>query len=216
MLTGPTYKTPAGETLQKALAFARCGVSGAEIYTFLSLCRGTVPEGRLFCACGEAGDVQSLVYHNGDLTVTKEDGVFPYPGLRLLRFAGERPAPDARVQPLTASDAQEIYRVIGQKRTLSPDEEARWVYRVRAMREGFACGYGVKQNGELLSFAFLVAQNADSALLGDVFTRPDHRGQGYASACVLACVRHTDKAVYALCEEKNVRFYAKLGFGGQC
>ena len=206
------YRAPAGDETGAALAFLSRGVGGAEAYTFLWLNRGNIPEGVFFCAF-ENGRVKSVVYNNGDRTIETAPDVDPYPGLHLLRFAGPPPRQDARLCSLTASDVPEIYKILSGSEKLSPDDEARCVYRLRAMRDGFSVGFGVKENGTLLSFAFIVAQNEDSALLGDVFTRPAYRGRGYASAAVLACAAAAaHKTAYVLCEEENVRFYERLGF----
>ena len=205
------YRAPAGEETDAALAFLSRGIAGAEAYTFLRLNRGRIPEGVFFCAF-ENGAVKSVVYNNGDRTVETTPGADPYPGLRLLRFIGTENRPLSQC-PLTTADVPEIYRILGGREKLSPDDEARCVYRIRAMRAGLAKGYGVKDNGTLLSFAFIVAQNEDSALLGDVYTRPAYRRRGYASAAVRACAAAAaQKTAYVLCEEENVRFYERLGF----
>ena len=208
------YRAPAGEEIEAALAFLSRGIGGAEAYTFLRLNREALPEGRFWCAA-EQGEVKSVVYHNGDRVIETAPGVPPYPGLRLLRFAGALPPPDPRAVPLGLKDAEHIYRVISGKNTLSPDEQARYVFRARAMRDGLACGYGVKENGSLCAFAFIAAGNADAALLGDVFTAPPYRGRGYAAASVLACAAKAirdGKTAWVLCEDKNLGFYGKLGF----
>ena len=158
----------------------------------------------------ENGTVKSVVYNNGDRTIETTAGVNPYPGLRLMRFAGPPPLPDARICTLTLADTLAAYRILsGGKR--SPDDEIRYVYRARAMREGLAEGFGIKENGTLVSFAFIVAQNEDSALLGDVYTRPEYRGKGYASAAVLACAAAARTDAYVLCAEENGGFYEGLG-----
>lgn len=205
------YRIPAGDEIDAALHFLSRGIAGAEAYTFLRLNRNHIPEGCFWCAF-EEGQVKSVVYNNGDRTIETAAGADPYPGLRLMRFAGPPPQTDARVCALTLPDALNVYRILGGGETLSPDNEARYVFRARAMREGLSQGFGVKENEVLFSFAFLAAQNETSALLGDVFTRPAYRGKGYASAAVLACVAAAGKDVYALCEDINVSFYERLGF----
>lgn len=209
-----TYRLPAPEETEAVLAFLSRGIAGAEGYTFLRLNRDKLPEGCFWCAADQ-GEIKSVIYNNGDRTVVTAPGVLPYPGLRLLRFAGAFPRPDPRAVPLGLKDAENIYRVISGRAALSPDEEARYVYRARAMRDGLACGYGVKEKGDLCAFAFLTAQNETAALLGDVFTAPAYRGRGYAAASVLACAAKAlrdGKTAWALCEEKNLGFYRKLGF----
>ena len=209
------YRIPAGDETDAALRFLSRGIAGAEAYTFLRLNRNRIPEGCFWCAF-DNGEIKSVVYNNGDRTIETAAGTDPYPGLRLMRFARPQPAQDPRVCPLVFSDLPEVYHILGGSETLSPDNEARYVFRARALREGLSQGFGVKENGRLISFAFLVAQNENSALLGDVFTRPAYRGKGYASAAVLACVAAAGKDVYALCEEKNVSFYERLGFSDKC
>ena len=205
------YKTPAGEEIDAALAFLAHGIGGAEAYTFLRLNREHIPAGCFWCAA-QNGGVKSVVFNNGDRTIETAEGIDPYPGLRLLRFAGPPPQTDERVLPLSSADALEVYKILGGTQKLSPDDEARYVYRARAMREGLAKGYGVKENGKLISFAFIVAQNENSALIGDVFTRPEKRSRGLAAACVQACAAAAKKEAFVVCEEALVGFYEKHGF----
>ena len=205
------YRAPAGEETGAALAFLSRGIAGAEAYVFLYLNRERLPEGRLFCAFRDGG-IESVVFHNGERFVETAAGVDPYPGLRLMRFAGPRRAVGGPAVPLALPDTLEAYRILGGG-TLSPENEARYVYRARAMREGLAAGFGVKEDGALRAFAFIVAQNENSVLIGDVFTRPAYRGRGYASAAVTACAAAARGDAFILCEEKNAGFYKKLGFG---
>ncbi len=205
------YRPPAPEETDAVLAFLSRGIAGAEAYTFLRLNREKLPAGCFWCAF-EHGAVHSVVYNNGDRTVTVAPGADPYPGLVLMRFAGSVPLPDGRAVPLTNADVPEVYRAVSERESLSPDDENRCVDRMRAMRDGLAAGFGVKENGRLLSFAFITACNETSALLGDVYTRPAYRGWGYAAACVLACVAAANRDVYLICEEPLTGFYEKLGF----
>ena len=97
----------------------------------------------------------------------------------------------------------------------TPDHEARYVYRARAMRAGLAEGFAVFEGETPVSCAFITAQNLDSCLLGDVFTAPERRGRGYASAAVCAAARAAlgkGKTPYILCEERMKGFYERLGF----
>lgn len=199
-----------GET-DAVLAFLSRGIAGAEAYTFLRLNREKLPEGCFWCAF-EGGAVHSVVYNNGDRTVTVAPGVDPYPGLTLMRLTGPLPVPDARAVPLTNADVPEAYRAMSGSEILSPDDESRCADRMRAMRDGLASGFGVKEKGRLVSFAFITARNETSALLGDVYTLPSYRGRGYAAACALACAAAANREVYLLCEKPLTGFYEKLGF----
>ena len=208
-----TYKTPAGEQIEKALAFCEKGIAGAEMYTFLRLNEPNLPEGRFFCAENDAGEIVSAVFMNGDITVTKQAGLPPYPGLRLLRYAGAPPQ-KSEAAPMTLRDALAMYKTLGEG-TLSPDNEARYVYRARALRDGFAAGFCIKEGADLAAFACITAQNGDTALIGDVFTRPAYRGRGYARSCVSACVRlalEQAKTPYVLCADRMAVFYEGMGF----
>ncbi len=205
------YRMPAPAETDAVLAFLSRGIAGAEAYTFLRLNREKLPEGCFWCAF-EKGAVHSVVYNNGDRTVTVAPWADPYPGLTLMRHTGPMPAPDARTVPLTNADAPEVYRAMSGSEVLLPDDESRCADRMRAMRDGLASGFGVKEKGRLVSFAFITARNETSALLGDVFTRPACRGRGYAAACVRACVAAANRDVYLLCEAEMTGFYGKLGF----
>lgn len=209
------FKTPAGEEeLKKALAFCAKGIAGAEMYTFLRLEGKSIPEGRFFCAGNEKGETVSAVFNNGDVTVTKEPGIPPYQGLLVMEYTGALPQDDLAIIPAGLPEALAFYKAQGEG-SLSPADEARYVYRARALRDALALGFCVKENGNPVSFAYITAQNEDTALLGDVFTVPSARGRGYARRCVKACVRaalQNGKVPYVLCEAHMEGFYRDLGF----
>ena len=208
-----TFKTPAGEQIKKALAFCEKGIAGAEMYTFLRLNEPNLPEGRFFCAENNAGEIVSAVFMNGDITVTKQAGQPPCPGLCLMVYAGA--VPDAvPAAPLTLADTLAFYKA-QENGVLTAANETRYVYRARAMRDGFAAGFGTKENGRCVGFAYITAANTDSGLIGDVFTLPEARGRGFAKQNVLACVRwcaDRGKRAYLLCEPRMAPFYAGFGF----
>ena len=215
MQTGPLFKTPRGEEIGKALEFCAGGIAGAEMYTFLLLHRETVPEGRFWCAENAAGEVTDAVFNNGDRTVYLSAGRAPYPGLRLLRPAGELPPPPGNVRPLAADGLMAVYRLLGGEEKLSPANEERYVYRARAVRDGLAESFAVYENGRPVSFAFITAQNRTACLVGDVFTAVPFRGRGYASGAVLAAAARAaalHKTPYILCEAPREGFYTRLGF----
>lgn len=209
------YVTPAGDARDQLLSFTARGISGAEIYTFVSVNYDCLPAGRVFCAADEKGNIKSAILNNGDRNVIRQAGNAPYEGLHLLRFTGRSPGKPEGVLPLSLADARSIYNVIDGREKLSFSDEERYVYKARCMRDGFSFGFGVKEDGKLLSFAFIVAKNEDTCLLGDVFTVPERRNEGLSRACVHACVRKAleeRKTVYTLCEEKNLAFYHRLQF----
>ena len=210
----PEFVFPAGETAEKLKAFCESGIAGAEIYTLLCVSGGSLPEGRLF-AGEENGKTVSALYRGPDYTVIKEAGKPPVEGLALLRFAGNKSRRFAvPAEPMAFSDlyAAALLYAGG---SLSYADERRYVYKARCFRDGFYRGACVKVDGKIVCTAAVVAENRDTCLIGDVFTKEDCRGRGYASACVLFCVYDAEKrgkAPYVLCEEKNVPFYGALGF----
>ena len=213
-----SYKTPAGEeALKKALAFCANGVSGAEMYTFLRLEGKNIPEGRFFCAENDNGETVSAVFNTGDVTVTKEPDTPPYKGLLVMEYTGALPQDDPAILPAGLPETLAFYKAQGEGAS-SPANEARYVYRARALRDGLALGFCVKENGEPVSFAYITAQNEDTALLGDVFTVPSARGRGCARRCVRACVRaalRNNKTPYVLCEKHMEGFYREIGFSAK-
>ena len=208
------FVLPAGETKTRLLDFTSHGIDGAEIHTFLKLNFDRVPDGTLFAA-EKDGAVLGAVLNTGDYTVQKIPGEPVYPeGLFLMKSGGAPEKPGPVPSPLALSDTLEAQKLLSGT-PLSPDAEARYVYRARALREGLARGCGIKEAGKLVSFAYIVAENEDSALLGDVFTLPQYRGRGYASACI----RRLDldaaargKTLWTLTEKENLDFYAALRF----
>ena len=208
------HKAPHGDGIGRALAFCENGISGAEAYVFLRLEGARLPEGRLFCAEDETGALKRVLFFNGDRAVTAEAGAPPYPDVPLLRYRGPLPEADAGVCVLTNRDTLTFY-TLQSPNGLTPGNEARYVYRARAMRDALAAGFGVKINGAPAAFAFIVAQNKNSALIGDVFTLPEHRGRGCAKRTVSAAVRAallSGRTPYVICEEKMTGFYKNLGF----
>ncbi len=86
------------------------------------------------------------------------------------------------------------------------------------MRHG-GCRAAVVREGEtLVSCAMTVAEWTGGAVMGAVATRPECRGKGYASACVIALtdvLRSEGRRIY-LCpkNEGAQRLYQRLGFVG--
>jgi len=82
--------------------------------------------------------------------------------------------------------------------------------------------YGVWQGGELVAAAgtHVYSRAEGVAAIGNVFTRPDCRGRGYASQCTAAVVRAAladgiDTVVLNVREGNDaaIRVYERLGFG---
>ncbi len=84
--------------------------------------------------------------------------------------------------------------------------------------------YGVECDGRLVAVAgtHLVSPAYGVAAVGNVFTHPDYRGRGYASACTAGVVRELSTLAETLVlnvGEDNAaaqRIYRKLGFSPYC
>jgi len=84
--------------------------------------------------------------------------------------------------------------------------------------------YGVKVGGELVSAAgtHLISPTYQIAAVGNIFTYPSHRGQGYATACTSAVVEEllsrSQEIVLnvARTNEVALRLYKRLGFREYC
>ena len=116
---------------------------------------------------------------------------------------------------LSGREIQNMYKVISGKGSLSADEEIRYIRYIKAVNAGLSAVFGMEENGEYVSFAAVSASNRDTALIGDVFTLPEHRKKGYAAQCVKACMSfcaEKTKTPFVFCEEKNIKFYEKLNF----
>lgn len=84
--------------------------------------------------------------------------------------------------------------------------------------------YGVEVGGELVSVAgtHLVSPTYQMAAVGNIFTHPGHRGQGYATACTSALVEELLSRSLeivlnvARSNEVALRLYKRLGFREYC
>ena len=211
----PLFRRPDEKEAALLTALSSRGIAGAEIFTFLKLNAGAVPEGTLFAAVKDGAPVGAAL-NTGDYTVRLLPGTPPYEeGLFLLKSAGVPERGGENPVRLTLSNLLEAKTLLAGG-MLSRDDELRYVYRARCMREGLSTGFGIKdENGALLSFAFTVAENGDSALLGDVFTVPEARKRGLAGACVRALdrdCRKRGKTLWTLTEKENLPFYESLQF----
>jgi predicted GNAT family acetyltransferase len=85
--------------------------------------------------------------------------------------------------------------------------------------------FGIRENGEIISIAgvHIVSPWAGVAAIGNVFTRPDHRGQGLATKTSAAVVQalledEIDTIVLnvAMDNKPAIRCYENLGFTAYC
>lgn len=122
---------------------------------------------------------------------------------------------NANIVRLDGTQIQKVFKLISNGKPTVGDE-LRYVFRVRAVNRSFARVFGIfDKNGDLASTASIVAENEKYALIGDVFTRPDMCGNGFAAQLCLEacrCALYRNKTPWILCSEENLPFYQKTGF----
>lgn len=81
----------------------------------------------------------------------------------------------------------------------------------RAKRNDCKCAV-ITENGEIISGGF-VSRCGDFSVITDVFTKSEYRKKGNGTALVKKLLKLFEvKKTYLLCEEKNLKFYEKIGF----
>ena len=137
----------------------------------------------------------------------------PESNIYILKGRKELCENEARL--LSGREIQDMYKALSGNSSLSADEEVRYVRYMKAINASLSAVFGIEENGKLVSFAAVCASNNDTALIGDVFTLPEHRKKGYGAQCVRACINfavNKNKTPFVFCEEKNIKFYEKLNF----
>jgi ribosomal protein S18 acetylase RimI-like enzyme len=129
-------------------------------------------------------------------------------------FSPAAPAP--LLEPLSPQDYDKL-------RELYDQEGAAGVFGLAQLQDGVF--YGAREQGKLVAAAgtHLVSPTYRLGAVGNVYTDPAYRGQGYASAAVSAVTaelfRRGARLVFLNVAQANVRavrVYQRLGFGTYC
>lgn len=81
------------------------------------------------------------------------------------------------------------------------------------IRHGTAKAYALRVNNDIVSSALFSSIYEDNAILSSVLTEPEYRGNGYATSLVSHMSCDIKGKIYLMREQdKNERFYQKLGF----
>lgn len=231
------FCVPEKNSIEYLLEKTKSGILNAEIYTALH------SDSNLFnfrIAKAE-GEILGLIYNNGDnflfsafrdLFFEEAKDFFDFSGnnvfssnenLKRLNLPesniyilkGKKELCENEARLLSGREIQDMYKAISGNKGLSADEEVRYVRYMKAINASLSAVFGVEENGKLVSFAAVCASNSDTALIGDVFTLPEHRKKGFGAQCVRACIHFAskqNKTPFVFCEEKNIKFYEKLNF----
>ncbi|MBR0508592.1 MAG: GNAT family N-acetyltransferase [Clostridia bacterium] len=209
------FVRPDAALCAEALKLTETGIGGAEIYTFLKT-EVPPPESQLWLRVDGSRSLVGVYLFNGSRLVRADAHGDPYPELHILSLRTPPETPPRQALPLAKEHVAQIWLLHDGKDTLSEADEIRYVRRVKAMNRGLCAGVGCFDgSGALVSFAWITAQNRDTALIGDVFTVPEARGNGLARSCILTlCRRALDdgKTPYVLCRDERVTFYEEIGF----
>ena len=94
-------------------------------------------------------------------------------------------------------------------------QELNYIYQQRCANRGLAAAFGAYENGAPVSCAMICAENERFALIGNVFTRPEFRGRGYASAVLAACeafAAEQGRTPVLYCKKQTAAFYRGRGY----
>jgi ribosomal protein S18 acetylase RimI-like enzyme len=125
-------------------------------------------------------------------------------------------APSSLLEPLSVEDYDELQELYDQ-------EGAAGAFGPAQLRDGVF--YGVREQGKLVATAgtHLVSPAYRLGAVGNVYTDPAYRGQGYASAATSAVIaelfRRGARLVFLNVAQANVRairVYQRLGFNTYC
>lgn len=156
---------------------------------------------------------REYVFHNAELLPSGEiKGDAP----AVMVYSGERQHCESdNVRRLTGKEISEAFKLFTNG-NMTQGDEIRYTFRVRCSNRERAAVYGIYDSkNNLLSTASIIAVNEKYALIGDIFTRPDARGQHFATIlCQHCCDRilQKDKIPFLLCDRSMIDFYKKTGF----
>jgi hypothetical protein len=167
-----------------------------------------------------AGDIiylfrnnREYVFHNAELLPSGEiKGNAP----AVMVYSGKRQHCESdNVRRLTGREISDAFKLFtGGKMTRG--DEIRYTFRVRCSNREEAAVYGIYDSeNNLLSTASAIAVNGKYALIGDIFTRPDARGQHLATSLCQHCCREIlkkDKTPFLLCNKSMTEFYKRTEF----
>ncbi|MBR3766795.1 MAG: GNAT family N-acetyltransferase [Clostridia bacterium] len=211
------FSPPDNNVKELLLPLCRDTISGTEAYTFLKLYEN-IPEGSFWCGKNENGEIESLIFNNGDEDIKVFGSEFSELFLfseKCLMIYENKTLPQSEAVEIEGNKLLDFYKLISESDKLSFDNERRYVLRLRSVNKGLSKIFAVFLGEKLVSCAAISAVNEKYALIADVFTHPEYRKKGYAAKCVKTCVNYAlsqGKIPYLRCEEKMCDYYKKLGF----
>lgn len=202
---------------EELLLMCEHSLTGAEAFTYLALNKD-ISGGRLWCAKNENGHIASVIYDDGDFYI-KAAGAqfslfFSYREKCFMVYE-KKEIPESTAVDVSETGIMDAFRLFCESCELSFDNEKRYVERRRAVNAGLACVFAVYDGTEMVSTASVSAENADYAVISDVFTRKDKRNGGLAARVLGSAVAYClerGRTPVLLCEENMCSYYEKSGF----
>ena len=120
-----------------------------------------------------------------------------------MRCAGER---ETRAELDKAPNLSAVYEIL--KTAFDIDFETWYTDMSHRIRHGIAKARTLENSALIVQYDL----NGE-ALLSQIATVPEKRGQGSASRLIKAvCGELSDSAVYVLCQDDLIPFYSRIGF----
>lgn len=225
------YRQPDEGDKEALLALSRDNAGMTDVYTYIRLHPELPQDSRLWL--GEKEALCSVLYDDGSyftvndlqnggfLAVRSAKGVslFKNPKekfrLAVMEYAGEAFPAGEKPVPLAGKELLSVLRLLSGEDTLPDYLEKRYVDIVRGINAGLCAYRGIYEDGALVSCGGIVASNEKYALIGNVFTGENCRGQGLASSLVKTLVneaKQKDLIPILYCEKETTGFYRKIGF----
>lgn len=206
---------------------------GCDIYSYLGRYPDFPDNGRLWKAWEEDGTLRAVCYDDGSYTVwfdadtdsffpalsVKNSSLFEKPKrrrrLRTMVFKGGPVTDTFGISALSGKELLSVLKLLSGADILPAYLENRYVEIAKGVNNGSAYYAGVYAGERLISAGAITAMNRKFALIGNIFTDKNYRHTGLASGIVgHLCLTAVEagKIPVLYCENKNVRFYKKLGF----
>ncbi len=222
------YRSPAPAELDRIKDSLKFSLLGTQSYTHIVV-DGELSAELFKIGADENGRIKDLLFVAGDIIYRFRDNrEFVFRNAELLpsgEIKGDAPAVMVYNGERRHCESDNIRRLTGKEISdafllftggnMTRGDELRYTFRVRCSNRNMAAVYGIYDSeNRLMSTASLIAVNEKYALIGDIFTRPDVRGQHLATRlCQYCCDRilQKNKTPFLLCDRSMIDFYKKQG-----
>lgn len=187
---------PFGEDI---LSLSEMRPGGAEIYTYQRLApdnaygqlwAGLDEEDRLAAVLLDTGETRTLLTPQAGMAGAAPGGdAAPFSPLSIAApfFVMTKERPGACAPPAAApAPLSEVLDLV-HPNAGADEKEMMYVYFSRATNAGLSAAFGEYEGGILCAAAQILAKNRRFALIGNLFTLPEHRGRGCAARLLAAC-----------------------------